>query len=170
MKPLITIAGYIKPITIREFAKLIPRAVTGMTAQPFNTMVKSDYTWVAEEDAPTVSVSNYKRLVAYPNQLDPIKAILTGLGLQASYKIVYKNTPLYILEDAAVEQAENFGEPTHAVRIAPRQWLMVNPEDYTLYWNENGYALACFRQDLTIVNEVLRITLKQAEDYVKKTR
>lgn len=107
--------------------------------------------------------SDYKRLMAIPNCLDPIKACLTALGHQASLSFAWKDAPQFLLEDAAVKHMEQFGSPSHAVLISPRNWILVDLEDFTLIHNENGYDLACRAQNRTTIIEVSRFTLEQAK-------
>jgi hypothetical protein len=162
MTKTINTYGSIQLITLKKFISLLGIIEAPFSQFPFDTCTGyrgfSPYAVPDTLDGVISEVSNYKRLIAYPSFTDPIRACITALGHQGSHKHVFKCDLSYLLENAVLEQIGQYGAPSYAVRLAPRTWIVVDLADYNLIHFKPGYDLACYAQNRTIINEVLRVT------------
>lgn len=165
-KSIFTFGGELEIITLKEFLKRVQVAEIKEHKKAFNTQIKSYTPYIIEEEG-VVHIEEeclYSRRLAYLSSLTPSNAAQIALGLQAHHGMVFYHNPVEMLEDAIIQHLEFFGDSKYAVRIAPRMWMIADPDDFMLYCvssNVNVYALACLYEARTFVKEVSRITAKE---------
>lgn len=133
--------GPIKTVTAKEFVKLIPK--------------KEWYSY-------TDSVGYYRRGVkpadSYFNHYETIFTYLTKSSITVAELVKdlsiedrVKYDLMEMIYDITTESAIEMGNPTHIVRLGRRFWMAANPEDFIVFFNLNGTALANLRPNKSIV-------------------
>jgi len=132
-----------KIVTFKEFVKLIPRKE-----------------WYAYTDK--AGYMRRKTVKSYdPNETDPdyetVFAHLTKTPITISDLVKYlpiQSRPKYSLQqmvyDITTESAVEMGNPTHLVRLGRRFWLAANPDDFIVFFNSNGTAIANLRPSKSV--------------------
>jgi hypothetical protein len=141
--------GTVKITTFKEFIKLIPR--------------KEWYSY-------TDKVGFFRRNKDFNVPKNPflyeetyryfIKTPITVAELVCD--VLIKNNPkrdlIEMVHDITKESALEMCDPTHLVRLGPRFWLAANPEDFSIFFNKYGHALANLKPNKSIAWRVDRIS------------
>ena len=89
----------------------------------------------------------------------PLNAVLKQFLLTQAF--IARQLPrslMEMVEEAVVKHMEQMGQSKYLVRVGPRKWLVANPTDFQIIFNETGAALACLCPARTVVNIVERLT------------
>ena len=135
--------GPVKIVTFKEFVKLIP--------------IKE---WHADTDCAgyyrrkTVPGNSYETGSSYITAFKyisktPITATELVDGLIIEDRLKYYLTEM--VYDMATQSALEMGNPTHVVRLGRRFWMVANPEDFLIFFNHNGTAVANLRPSKSVV-------------------
>jgi len=163
-------AGYIKLITLKQFLTLeeIPVKFNSEETVLFDTLISNgSYGANAVPEYETITeVCSYERCQSKLVKGNYYDILENGLLLQTKRAIVFKKGALELFEDLCLASLIEFGESRYLVRLAPRTWLIADPQDYKIYVDEKKekFAIANMARVRGIVHEFLRVT----EDEAKK--
>ena len=152
-----TTFGPIELISVGKFVHLIRLREVIQRGEYFyfNTNVGNSVARTHEDGSDIEEESTYARtgIRFLSGSLEEV--FKTHLVSQATYKHIFKRDLQDIIETSVVDSIEQFGNPTHLVRIFPRTWLLCNPEDFQIVFVSGRYfGLACYFRSRTLVYSI----------------
>jgi len=149
MKDVINVtSGPLKIVNLSTFLKFINRSEFNIDRHVYRFNVLATQgaisaQFIEGDLASSQAESTYNATQTYLLDISEEEAFKTGIYSQLYLNNLYKRDVVSIIEDVSVDCLENFGIPTHLVRIDPRTWLICNPDDFTLVYNHRGKAVVC---------------------------
>lgn len=177
MKSIPTTQFTLKFISFDKFAPLIPVEGTG------NELVVDDHVQVTvlegyglEQLVGTAEYgdSMYKMLACKlrkANEENMIELLRQDLFTYLKQEIMWKGNFYDIVEEMALNSANNFGEPEYAIRVAPRTWMLAKPDDFKIMQLEDKVCLTPTNSNKNVLYNVQRISeeeVKEASDVILK--
>ena len=156
MKTITTYGAKVEIIPFKEFLKRIKVRQDDSKLYYFNTCL--GYGDINKDD----SESTYQRTAIYLSKLDETEVFKTQLVSQAHFVYWFKRDLNEMIEDAAVAHLERFGTAECIVNIAPRTWLVANPDDFIIVRGKNGAALVCYQKHRNLLFQISHHTEESA--------
>ena len=148
-KTVLTPFGRITPITLKKFVKIIPRMEWPDKTKHVHLMqqVKKN------QNGPFVIGREYIRKVfGFKEICDNVN--IEDFTKDLSINKYDKYELIEMICDAGYKSAIEMGEPTHAILLRKRTWLLTNPKYFTLHFSNNGYTISNSRPYLSICWEI----------------
>jgi hypothetical protein len=157
-----TVVGFnVKFVTFKEFLDAVATVNIKFNVQHYNCQIG---TTSFEEDGRAEEVDLYSRRAVTLIRGHVADVALASLMPQLTLKFLFKRDLVEMVEEAAINSVENYGLPTHVVRLAPRYWMIANPEDFKLLKNGNSVALVCYAPNKNFAGRIDRML---EADFVK---
>lgn len=80
----------------------------------------------------------------YKNRLDVLRYFLME---QSSMRDIPNTNLDEMIYDASQLHLYEYGNPTHLVRVAPRLWMVANPEDFVIFMNPDNHKIGMLVKD-----------------------
>src|ERR1700677_936794 len=126
-------------VTFNEFVKLIPRKEWYSYSDKAGYFRRSTRTSWSDDPYQTVFAVLTKTVI---NVEDLIKDL--PIEDRVKYGLVQ------MVYDITTESALEMGHPTHIVRLGRRFWLAANPDDFIIFFDHDGTALANLRPNKSV--------------------
>lgn len=157
-----SIAGSLKTVSFKEFLDLIPTKETAKQIHEFNTVVKYECDPAQPDNSQDFETAHYIRSIAFLTQNPDLESFKKDLFAQTTVLRVFKYSLSEMIEDGAFNSVVEFGTPEYLVRIAPRAWLVGNPNDFCKVNHKNTSALICYRKNASLLYRVERLNEEDA--------
>jgi hypothetical protein len=149
-----TTAATLKVVSFEEFLAEMPSESTTVVIQEYNRQISYGEIETAEDGEATFGDSMYVRSAVHV--LEPTKNNLLAQILDQVALGSFTGTEQERIEAAAVQSMENFGLPTHCVKMSPNIYGIFSMEDFKYkHIGPAQGAVVCYRTACNIVFRVI---------------
>lgn len=149
-----TSAGSLKVITLAEFLRNVPKKVTAPNEHYVNIATLDRGTDSVNQREYYLKNVNTDGRLFVESMFEEIEKQFPDFGFFEGYEQEH-------IHEAAANSAMEMGTPSCLVRLAPRIWMVANPQDFVLYQGiantdnvPNKAMLVCVNPNKVVINEV----------------
>lgn len=133
----------------------------------FNTLINYSMFVESEEDGFVENIATYQRCMSGWCLTD--EELKNSLIPQCGVQRLFMKDIRMLAEEACIKSIENYGVPTCLVQLAPRLYLVANPEDWRIYQSTDGKRAICGTERVrNIIVNIDRMTQVEADKAVKE--